>query len=211
MAFSQEHDIAHFDRWAPTYDRGPAQWLFFRPVYRRTLAVVARLAPASSRVLDVGCGTGAFLRLAAERFPAAELVGADPSEVMLAHARAANRAPDRVTFVHAHAETLPFAAASFDLAVSTISFHHWADQSRGIGELARVLRPGGALVLADHFVIPAHWVFFAARGRRDRFHTPAEIDAMLGAAGFEARDWSVLYRIGPLPIVPVVTGRRTRG
>jgi ubiquinone/menaquinone biosynthesis C-methylase UbiE len=208
MAFSHERDIGHFDRWAPHYDRSWTQWIFFRPLYRRALAAVEALAPDPEQVLDVGCGTGGFLRIAAGRFPAARLTGVDPSEVMLEHALAANPAGSRLALVHAPAEALPFADGVFDLAVSTMSFHHWADQARGLNEIARVLRPEAALLLADHFVIRPHRLLYAVRGRRERFHTPAKIDEMLAAAGFEARAWRLLYRIGPFPIVAAVTARR---
>ena len=208
MAFSHERDIGHFDRWAPHYDRSWTQWILFRPLYRRALAVVEMLAPDSEQILDVGCGTGGFLRIAAGRFPAARLTGVDPSEVMLAHAVAANPAGNRLTFVHAPAEALPFADGTFDLAVSTMSFHHWADQAKGLSEIARVLHPGAALLLADHFVIRPHRLLYAAADRRERFHTPAKIDEMLAAAGFEASEWRLLYRIGPFPIVAAVTARK---
>ena len=207
MAFSHERDIGHFDRWAPHYDRGWTQWIFFRPLYRRALAVVETLAPDPGQVLDVGCGTGGFLRIAAGRFPAARLTGVDPSEVMLAHAVSANPAGSRLTFVHAPAEALPFADGAFDLAVSTMSFHHWADQAKGLSEIARVLRPGAALLLADHFVIRPHRLLYA-RADGERFHTPERIDEMLTAAGFEASEWRLLYSIGPFPIVAAVTARR---
>jgi ubiquinone/menaquinone biosynthesis C-methylase UbiE len=208
MAFSHERDIGHFDRWAPRYDRSWAQWIFFRPLYRRALGAAEALAPDPERVLDVGCGTGGFLRLAADRFPAAALTGVDPSEVMLAYAVAVNPAGSRLTFVHATAEALPFAEGFFDLAVSTMSFHHWADQAKGLQEIARVLRPGAALLLADHFVIRSHRLLYAAPGTKERFHPPATIDEMLSGAGFAASEWRLLYRIGPFPIVAAVTARR---
>ncbi len=47
------------------------------------------------------------------------------------------------------AEALPLPDASVDLAVSTLSFHHWGDQTAGVREIARVLRPGGHFILAD--------------------------------------------------------------
>ena len=208
MAFSHERDIGHFDRWAPHYDRSWTQWIFFRPLYRRALAAAEALAPDAQQILDVGCGTGGFLRMAAGRFPEARLTGVDPSEVMLANAVAANPAGSRLTFVHAPAEALPFGQGVFDLAVSTMSFHHWADQAKGLSEIARVLRPGAALLLADHFVIRPHRLFYARADRRERFHTPVRIDDMLAAAGFETGTWRLLYRIGPFPIVAAVTARR---
>jgi ubiquinone/menaquinone biosynthesis C-methylase UbiE len=211
MPFSHERDIAHFDRWAATYDRSWTQRVFFGPLYRRTLELAAGLVPETPRVLDVGCGTGGFLRLAAERFPTARLAGADPSAQMLERAEVANPAPDRLTFVHAQAEALPFDDGLFDLAVSTMSFHHWADQAKGLGEIARVLRPGSAFLLADHFVIRPHRLFYAVRSSQERFHTPREMNGMLVRAGLEDCKWGDLYRIGPLPIVAGVTARRAAG
>ena len=73
-----------------------------------------------------------------------------------------------------------------------------------------MLRPGAALLLADHFVIRPHRLLYAMRRARERFHPPAKIDEMLAAAGFEASEWRLLYRIGPFPIVAAVTARRRR-
>jgi ubiquinone/menaquinone biosynthesis C-methylase UbiE len=208
VPFSHERDIAHFDRWAPSYDRGLAPAFFFRPVYRRALERADRLASAPARVLDVGCGTGAFLRLAAAHWPEALLFGVDPAEKMLERARAGNEFPERVEFVRARSEELPFAEAEFDLAVSTMSFHHWGDQAHGLTEVARVLRAGAAFLLADHFIIPAHRPIYEALRSDDRFHSRQEMDIMLAAAGLRPGRWSVLYRIGPFPIVPAVTAVR---
>ena len=60
---------------------------------------------------------------------------------------------ERVPFTEGTAERLPFAGKRFDLAVSTTSFDHWADQAAGLAECARVLAPGGELVLAEQFAL----------------------------------------------------------
>jgi ubiquinone/menaquinone biosynthesis C-methylase UbiE len=74
-------------------------------------------------------------------------------------------------FVQGAAEALPFGDASFDLVVSSMSFHHWADQRVGLREVRRVLAPGGLLGLADALAVG--WLRPALRvaGRRGRFHT----------------------------------------
>jgi ubiquinone/menaquinone biosynthesis C-methylase UbiE len=67
---------------------------------------------------------------------------------------------ERLRFAAGTAERLPWPAASFDLVVSTTSFDHWADQRAGLAECARVLAPGGFLVLADLFsvvLVPPCW------------------------------------------------------
>ncbi|MGW1076149.1 class I SAM-dependent methyltransferase [Streptomyces sp. NPDC002537] len=181
-------DIAQFESWAATYDRSPLQKRYFRPAQRALLRHAAAAEPSPAAVLDIGCGTGTLLRAARHRFPRAALVGIDPAPSMLRIARAHARPGE----AHAggRAEQLPFADASFDLVLSTLSFHHWADRPRGLAEARRVLRPGGTLLVADHFA--AGWLraVFAAAGKRARMHTHREVDAMLRAAGLLPLGWA---------------------
>ncbi len=98
-------------------------------------------------ILDVGCGTGRLLREAHRRWPETTVIGVDLSAGMIEQAR---QLAAYATFFLAPAEGLPLPAESVDLAVSTMSFHHWTDKEQGIREIVRVLRPGGRFLLADH-------------------------------------------------------------
>jgi hypothetical protein len=71
-----------------------------------------------------------------------------------------------------------------------------------------VLVPAGLFLLADHFVTPLQRVFFSTPARRKRFHTPREIDGMLGVAGLTDQKWRDIYRIGPLLLITGVTARK---
>jgi SAM-dependent methyltransferase len=116
---------------------------------RESLEAVAGLEVR--RVLDVGCGAGQELLPFASELGAA-CVGVDVTpeagragrELFAAHAPAA-----RVRFVRAEAESLPFAGGSFDVAVCRLALPY-TDNARSLAELARVLRPGGALLLKIH-------------------------------------------------------------
>jgi ubiquinone/menaquinone biosynthesis C-methylase UbiE len=77
------------------------------------------------------------------------------------------------------AEALPLPDTSVDLAFSTLSFHHWANQAKGISEVARVLRPQGKFLLAD-IVIPRWLSLFV---RHFRYNSPANIHEMFTQAG----------------------------
>jgi len=102
--------------------------------------------PATVRALDVGCGPGETdALLGAFR----ELHGVDVSAELVA--RAAERNPGAV-YEHYDGRTLPYADGSFDLAFTICVVHHVppADWSAFVGELTRVLRPGGVAALVEH-------------------------------------------------------------
>jgi arsenite methyltransferase len=108
------------------------------------------------RVLDVGCGAGLDVLAAARAVGADGLAaGVDLSPEMLAVARDAARAAGlaNVRFEVASAEALPFDDASFDQIVSNGALNLVIDKRRAFAELARVLRPGGVLAIADLLVV----------------------------------------------------------
>ena len=135
---------------AEQYDR-LSRWLL--PwLYRTVAADAAPTAAAAGTVMDIGTGPGRLPVELARRRPDLRLVGVDPSEDMVALGRAnADKAgvADRVSFIAAYAEDLPFAPGTFDLVISTLSAHHWSDPTRALAELARVLQPGGKLRIYD--------------------------------------------------------------
>jgi ubiquinone/menaquinone biosynthesis C-methylase UbiE len=150
MASKSTNDIERFNSWAKTYDRSIMQRLFFGPIHSKMLAMtekeyVSRKPPIS--VLDVGCGTGRLSRAASAYWPHAGFFGVDPAEQMISEAKRLNPV---ASFEVSTAESLPFPDQTFDLVLSSLSFHHWADQARGLREIARVLRPEGRFCLADH-------------------------------------------------------------
>jgi ubiquinone/menaquinone biosynthesis C-methylase UbiE len=132
-----------YDRLAPSYDR---RWP--RYVRAATEATAQRLGLLQGeRLLDIGCGTGALLELLARRGDGVELAGLDPSAEMLAVARP--KLPGEVRLVQGAAEQLPFADATFDVAVSNSAFHYFERPGEALREMRRVLRPGGHVVITD--------------------------------------------------------------
>ena len=175
-------DVERFSRWAPKYDRHYLQHFVFEPVQKAVLELAAQQVPHPAAILDVGCGTGRLLRTAADQFPDARLEGVDAAEGMIEQARASAGPSSKISYQLATAEDLPFPAGQFDLAFSTMTFHHWADQRRGVAELARVMAPSGRWILADF--IATGWLRYVRRlFRLTRFLERDELDAMLASAG----------------------------
>jgi SAM-dependent methyltransferase len=112
-------------------------------------ADVAGAAPRGARVLEVGSGPGHLsIRLAQQH--GLDVTGLDLDPAMVEHARAnAARADAKPTFVAGDVASLPFPDGSFDLVVSTMSMHHWADPEQGLAEIGRVLRPDGKTLVWD--------------------------------------------------------------
>jgi SAM-dependent methyltransferase len=111
---------------------------------------VERLQPRpGERILDLATGTGWASRVLAQRFPGTKVTGADIAEHMLDHAReSAGALGLPIDYVHADAERLPFPDASFDAVVSTFGVMFAGRHEAAAAELARVVKPGGRIVLS---------------------------------------------------------------
>ena len=119
---------------------------------RQKIADLARLQPGE-KVLDVGCGTGTLALVAKERVgKTGRVSGIDPSQQMIARAsrKAAHRSLS-IDFQVGLIEQLVFPDQSFDVVLSTFMMHHLPDdlKHRGLREIARVLKPGGRLLVLD--------------------------------------------------------------
>lgn len=144
---------------------------------------------AGDRVLDVGTGPG-YLALAASKLvgPDGVAIGLDASPEMIGRARMrAERAHAKVEYRVAAAESLPFEDASFDVVVSRLVFHHLPGdvKHQALSEMARVLRPGGRLLIVDMASAAAqgaHHVVAHLLGTHP--DTGADLAALIHGAGF---------------------------
>jgi ubiquinone/menaquinone biosynthesis C-methylase UbiE len=112
---------------------------------------------SNATIVDIGCGTGATLRRAADFVTKGVLIGIDPVPRMLEIARektAAHPAGDRVEFRRGLAENLPIDDNFADFVFAFDSFDHWRDKERGLVEVRRVLRPDGRFVVVKDFDLP---------------------------------------------------------
>jgi len=154
---------------------------------------------ATDRAIDLGAGAGhATLALAPH---VARVDAIDPTPEMLAVATrlAAERGIANVAFTEARADALPFPDGTFDLAVSRFSIHHWPDPAGALREVARVLRPGGRVVLVDlvapeeagldTFLNAVELLRDPTHGRTPRASDWRAVIAAAGLAGDIVREW----------------------
>jgi ubiquinone/menaquinone biosynthesis C-methylase UbiE len=203
---------AVFDRWSATYDRPGLQLFTYRPIHDAVLARIDGLEP--STVVDLGCGTGQLTQRLIRGFPDANIVGVDLSDGMLTEAASRLRqvGSDDQPLVRADALQLPFAASSIDLVVCTESFHWYPDQAAALAELARVLNPGGRLLIASIATVTGagdRLLRGATRagGRTIRALPPHRMRELLARSGFVVISQHRVPRLG-LIAWPVLTDAR---
>lgn len=156
------HDAVHrrggdgFDRrQSHSYDR-LSLWTL-RSLYRRVALDVVHGAPPAGVVLDVGTGPGRLLHEVAAHREDLVLKGADLSPDMIERAEQVAESSGlahRISFQVADVSALPYPDDSIDLVVSTLSMHHWPAIEPAAAELARVLRPGGRVLIYDFRFTP---------------------------------------------------------
>ncbi len=128
----------HFDATVDHYDPSIAT------ADGRVRAILSRLGDLSGkRVLDAGCGKGRYAGILKRRFPTARVTGLDISAEML------GCVPPGIETVQQSILDIPFENGSFDAVVCIEALEHVVHVEQAVGELARVLRPGGILVLID--------------------------------------------------------------
>ncbi|GAB3652175.1 class I SAM-dependent methyltransferase [Glycomyces tarimensis] len=150
---------------------------FMRRVYRRLAADVTAAAPADGAVLDIGTGPGVLLMELARSRPDLKLTGVDVSADMIDAAR--RNLGDTAAVRTADVAALPFDPESFDVVVASFTAHHWDDPLAGAAEIARVLRPGGRMLVYDFDRAP-----YEALARPDRFGHVSRVRFRTGLGRF---------------------------
>jgi SAM-dependent methyltransferase len=127
--------------------------LLLSPLVKGIAADIAAVAPDGARVLEVGCGPGHLsVQLACQH--GLEVTGLDLDPAMIDRAlanadRPGNGDRRQPSFLVGDVAALAFPDGSFDVVVSTLSMHHWADPAAGLAEIGRVLRPGARALIWD--------------------------------------------------------------
>ncbi|MCZ7862744.1 class I SAM-dependent methyltransferase [Agrobacterium salinitolerans] len=175
-----------YDLAAPFYDTWSWQAFWREHEFPLIQAEIEASGLKAGSLIDLGCGTGYYLGQLAQRF--SRSVGVDISEGMLGVAVAGY---PNVEFLKSDLTDLPFDGGSFDVVLSCRTMTHLSDPRKAIGEIARLLRPGGIAIITniDHgtrfgntrLPVADDGVVFTTTFK----HAPDDISAMARVCGLE--------------------------
>lgn len=159
-------------------------------------------------VVDFGCGTGVMTVELARWAKRVTAIDKSPSALEQAQARAQREGVSNVTFLGADLHELPLGAGKKDLVVASQSLHHVEHPAAVLGEAARILKPGGRIIVLELMPHEEQWV----RERLGHVHLGLEPDALqkqLASAGFKQLELTPHSRDGASPFrVFLLTGVR---
>jgi len=166
---------------------------------RLQLSQATQQIPEARKILDIGCGRGAFVRQVAQVFSQAQLTGMDISEKSITHAR--TRPHDRIHYRVASVEDMPFEDESYDLIFACRTFHHWINKQKGLQEIARILSSDGLFILGDGF----------AQGLLERPWVRRIAEALDGGSVVTIPQWQQMLQMARLEPTDSIDLPRTGG
>lgn len=190
----EQKTAAQFDRWARWYDAILGRF-YFRWVYQKSIALGESLLSKelfeNPVIVDLACGSGAMLARMRNIFTKATLHGIDMSPGMLRHARARLGGDANIRLHETSARKIPLASHSVHLLFCVDAFHHFDEPQAVIAEIARVLHPGGIIILFDPAVETAtQKIIFRVIGKLVdhpfHFYTLCEITKLFAATKLTA-------------------------
>jgi SAM-dependent methyltransferase len=186
-------DDAARRQWAAVAERYGAGWTQAGAPDLARLVAAVQAAP-TDRALDVGTGGGHAALALAPSVASVDAIDPTPEMLAVAGRLAAELGIANITFTRAAADTLPFPDATFDVAITRFSVHHWPLPGPAFHEMGRVLRPGGRLGIVDQIAPedgPLDTFLNAVELLRDPSHArslrASEWLALLDEAGFAGR------------------------
>ncbi len=185
-----------------------------REVGERLLTRLEAVSSTPATVLDLGCGTGAFLPELARRFPGAQYIGLDLAAGMVEFAR--RRHPGTALWLVGDAEALPLAADSVDLVYSSLAIQWCQRPALLFSELARVLRPGGKCVFTTLGPGTLHelrsaWAAVDGHRHVNDFSSPAELSEAGALPGMRIRLASECLRMQYRQVRELLSELKTLG
>ncbi|MEX7469161.1 class I SAM-dependent methyltransferase [Mycobacterium adipatum] len=187
---------------APAYDTGCLQRLVYKPAQDEVVEQLRR--HGCKQIADVACGTGILATRIQQDLRPDEVYGLDMSDGMLAQAR---QRCDRVRWMSAPAEQLPFEDGFLDAVVTTSAFHFF-DQPAALAEFHRVLTPGGIVAvttMSPRHSLPVLHALSAGLGAPAHAPTADAMRKLFVEAGFQVEDQHRVRRPVWTPVSDLIT------